>query len=139
MPARLAFLILVAVSAYLPAQGNFDVRAEHIAGMTLDHYYTADNKHHAAEFSWTFTKNGFTIKKGKASIPAHITDELLGAGLTADEIAGQWKLADGKLELTAIKAGDKAGKEKVSLTVFRTAPTVVRVNVPSQHVFATRK
>ena len=139
MPARLALLVLVALAARLPAQGNFDVKDEHIAGMTLNHYFTADNKYHAADFSWVFTKDGFTVKKGKDAIPAHMTDQLLGAGVTADEITGTWKLAGGKLELTAIKAGDKAGKEKVSLTVFRTAPTVVRVNAPSQHVFATGK
>jgi hypothetical protein len=140
MPTRLALVFLLAVAAGpLAAQGNFDVKDEHIAGMTLNHYFTADNKHHTADFSWAFTKDGFTVKKAKAAIPAHVTDQLLGAGVTADEITGKWKLADGKLELTGIKAGDKAGKEKVSLTVFRTAPTVVRVNAPSQLVFVTGK
>jgi hypothetical protein len=139
MPARLVLLLLVALAAGLSAQGNFDVKDEHIAGMKLNHYFTADNKHRTPEFAWEFVKDGFTVKKGKNAIPTHITDQLLGAGVTADEITGKWKLADGKLELTGIKAGDKAGKEKVSLTVFRTAPTVVRVNAPSQHVFVTGK
>jgi hypothetical protein len=117
------------------AQGEFDVRAEHIAGMKLDHYYSEDRKHRSADFAWEFTKDGFTLKKGKGPIPDHLLGLLLPAGTAADEVTGKWTFVDGKLELTDIRADGKAGKEKVTVVVFRTAAKLVRMRAPTQHVF----
>lgn len=57
--------------------------------------------------------------------------------MAADEIRGLWKLEGGegqRLVLTEIKAGDKIGKDNVSLRIYKTAPTVVRIGEP-QFVF----
>ncbi|MBP3957119.1 hypothetical protein J8F10_17785 [Gemmata sp. G18] len=111
------------------------VAAADVTGMKLNHYYTPDKKNHEPDFTWTFTKTEFTIKKGAGPIPKHLIEKLLSEGAAADEITGSWKLNDGKLELTDIRAGDKAGKKDVGLRIFKTAPTVVRVCDPDQFVF----
>ncbi|AMV25785.1 hypothetical protein VT84_15415 [Gemmata sp. SH-PL17] len=115
------------------------VAAADIPGMKLNHYFTPDKKNHEPDFTWTFTKSEFVIKKGAGPIPKHLIEKLLPEGVTGDEITGSWKLKDGKLELTDIKVGDKAGKKDVSLPVFKTAPTVVRVCDPDQFVFGVSR
>lgn len=131
------FFFLVAAPAF--AQGNFKVTEEDIPKLKFNHYFTADKKYHAPDFEWTFTKTGFTVKTGKGAIPAHVLDTLLPDGATADEVTGNWKFVDGELVLSDIKAGKVDGRKEAKLGIFKTAPTVVRVNCPHQAVFAVEK
>jgi hypothetical protein len=121
------------------AQGNFSVVEKDIPALKLNHYYTADKKMHEADFDWTFTKDTFTLKKGKGAIPAHLLNELLPDGVTADEIQGKWKFQGGKLVLSEIKAGKKDGRKEASLSIFKTAPTVIRIGFTPQYVFALER
>jgi hypothetical protein len=81
------------------------------------------------------------LRKAKGAIPADLLEKLLPAGKSADEVRAKWKLEgkEGKkLVLTEIKAGEVAGKEVVSLVIYRTAPTVIRIGNP-QYVFAVQR
>jgi hypothetical protein len=137
----MASLALLALGAQA-AQGQYSpVTKAEVTALALNHYFTPDNKSHRPDFAWTFTQTEFVIKKGKGAIPADLHDRLLPEGTTADEIRGKWSLAgkDGqKLVLTGIKAGDNSGKKEVSLTIYKTAPTVVRIGEP-QYVFGLRR
>lgn len=128
-------LMFLSLTGQARAQGNFVVSEADIPTLKLNHYFTPDKKHHDADFEWTFTKTSFTIKKGKSAIPKHIASKLLPEGVTADEITGDWALKEGRLQFSKIKAADKDGKKDVSLVVFKTAPTVVRVSDPDQVFF----
>ena len=132
-------LLLVLVAAPAFAQGNFKVTEDDIPKLKLNHYFTDNKKSHDADFEWSFTKTAFTVKKGKGAIPAHVLDTLLPDGATADEVTGNWKFVDGELVLSDIKAGKADGRKEVKLGIFKTAPTVVRVNCPHQAVFAVEK
>jgi len=124
------------------AQGQYSSVSEaNVADLTLNHYFTPDKKSHKPDFEWTFTKTEFVLKKGKGAIPADLVEKLLPNGATADEIRGQWKVAEKegqRLVLTKIKAADKAGNKDVSLSIYKTAPTVVRIGDP-QYVFGIGK
>ncbi|MGL4554556.1 MAG: hypothetical protein ACRC33_25610 [Gemmataceae bacterium] len=104
--------------------------------MKLNHYYPLpDKKFHAADFEWSFKKGTFTVKKGKSAIPADLLGKLLVDGV-ADEVEGKWSLNGGNLVLSEIKAGKKEGRKEVHLSVFKTAPTVVRISYAgAQYVF----
>lgn len=121
-------------------QGQYaPVTAEDVPTLKLNHYFTTGQKGgRTADFEWTFTKDGFTIKKGKAAIPADLLGKLLPETATADEITGKWAVDKGELVLTHIKAGETKGKESVKLRIYRTAPTVVRIGEP-QYVFAVER
>ncbi|MEO2090555.1 MAG: hypothetical protein ABGY75_13805 [Gemmataceae bacterium] len=134
-----SMLLTVLLAAPASAQGNFRVAEADIPRLKLNHYFTADKKAHEADFEWTFTKTGFTVKKGRGAIPTPLLDTLLPDGTTVDEVTGNWKFADGQLVLSDIKAGKVNGRKDVKLGVFKTAPTVVRVNCPHQAVFAVEK
>jgi hypothetical protein len=129
---------LLAAGERADAQGKYaEVTDADVVALKLNHYFGADKKGRDRDFEWTFTKTEFVVKKGKGAIPADLMERLLPAGAAADEIRGKWKLEgkDGKkLVLTEIKAGDTAGKKDVSLVIYRTAPTVVRIGNP-QYVF----
>lgn len=125
--------------APLAAQGTYGpVTADEVVKLKLNHYFTADKKGHDPDFEWTFTKTEFVVKKGTGPIPAELLGRLLPDGKTADEVRGTWALdGKGRLALTDIKAGDTAGKKDVSLPIYKTAPTVVRIG-ETQYVFALR-
>jgi hypothetical protein len=127
--------ILVTFAERANAQGNFVVTQDDIPKLKLNHYFTPDKKSHDADFEWTFTKTGFTIKKGKGPIPTHIANKLLPEGTVADQITGDWALKEGQLRLSKIRAGGKDGKKQVDLSIFKTAPSVVRLCDPDQLVF----
>src|SRR3712207_7980431 len=40
-----------------------------IRGMKLDHYFGPDRKQRAGDFTWTFGKDTFVMKKAKGAIP----------------------------------------------------------------------
>ena len=124
------------VATQANGQGKYaPVTADDVPTLQLNHYFTGAKKGgRTADFEWTFTKDGFTIKKGKAAIPADLLAKLLPEKATADEITGKWKVDAGRLVLTDIRAGETKGKESVELPIYRTAPTVVRVGEP-QYVF----
>ncbi|MEY2613501.1 MAG: hypothetical protein RL069_2313 [Planctomycetota bacterium] len=136
--SSLQFVALTPVGA----QGQYSPVSEaNIVDLTLNHYFTPDKKSHTPDFEWTFTKREFVLKKGKGAIPADLVEKLLPKGATADEIRGQWKLADKegqRLVLTEIKAGDKGRNKEVSLSIYKTAPGVVRIGEP-QYVFGIGK
>ncbi|MFN0055913.1 MAG: hypothetical protein ACKV0T_27530 [Planctomycetales bacterium] len=130
---------LLAPLAPLQAQGRFPpVTDGDVLGLSLNHYFSADKKHHPADFEWTFTETTFLLRKGDGPIPVDLQAKLLPKGAAADEIRGRWKLdeKDGPaLVLTKIQAGDKEGRPEVRLPIYRTAPTVIRIGEP-QYVFA---
>lgn len=141
MVRALIGLLLVASAAVadpVPGKGYPPVTADDVPLLKLNHYFTPDNKGHDRDFAWTFTKDGFTVKKDKGAIPADLLKKLLPDGATADEITGKWKVENGTITFTGIKAGDKAGREKASYSIYRTAPTVVRIGEP-QYVFAVER
>lgn len=141
LAAVISSLQLVAVN-HVRAQGQFSPVSEaDVVALSLNHYFTPDDKSHEADFEWTFTKTDFVVKKGKGAIPADIIEKLLSKGATANEIRGKWKLADKggrRLVLTEIKAGDLAGSKEVNLSIYKTAPSVVRIGEP-QYVFGIGK
>ena len=121
-------------------QVNFPVGEADIVAMQLMHYYSPDNKFHEVDFEWSFKKGTFTLKKGKAEIPADLQKKLLPDGKTAEEIEGKWSLKDGKLVLSEIKAGSTEGRKDVSMEVYKTAPTVVRIGYGApQYAFVVKK
>ena len=124
------------------AQGEYSPVSEaNVVVLTLNHYFTPDKKSHVPDFEWSFTKTEFVLKKGMGAIPTDLLEKLLPKGATADKIRGKWKLADKdgqQLVLTEIKAGDKPGNQAVSLVIYKTAPTVVRIGEP-QYVFGIGK
>ena len=125
-------------SGVVDAQGKFSsVTDANVVDLKLNHYYTPDQKPHDTDFEWTFTNTEFVLKKGKGPIPSDLMMKLLPEEMATDEIRGLWKLEGGdgqRLVLTKIKAGDKIGKDNVSLRIYKTAPTVVRIGEP-QYVF----
>jgi hypothetical protein len=123
------------------AQGDFSVERIDLPAMKLNHYFPLpDKKFHEADFEWTFKKGTFSVKKGKGAIPIDLVEKLLPEGETADEIEGQWVLKKGNLVLTEIKAGKKKGREEVTVSVFKTAPTVIRIGYSdAQYVFGIDK
>jgi|GEM_PF-2267097 len=128
-----------ATNAEVP--GHAPVNETNIVDLTFNHYFTPDKKSHAADFEWTFTKKEFVLKKGTGAIPADLLEKMLPKGSTADEIRGKWRLANTEgqqLVLTEIKAGDTSGNEEVSLFIYKTAPTVVRIG-ELQYVFGIGK
>ena len=118
---------------------EFTVAEADLPKLKLNHYFPNAKEFHDPDFEWTFTKTSFTIKKGTGPIPPYLIKMLLPEGGTADEITGTWTLKEGKLNLIKIQAGDKAGKKDVSLPIFKTAPTVVRICNPQQVVFEVVK
>jgi hypothetical protein len=142
---RLAVLAIVAGllvgSSRADAQGQYrEVTSEDVLALKLNHYFTADNKSHQADFAWSFTKDEFVLKSAAGAIPTDLVKRLLPAGSKADEIHGKWKPDGRQLVLTDILATDKSGGEvlgnkEAKLPIYRTAPTVVRIGEP-QYVFA---
>lgn len=134
-------ICLLSTSSVSLAQGNFPLTNADLCAMKLIHYYPLPDKSlHEVDFEWTFGQETFTVKKGKAAIPADLMSKLLPQGETADEITGKWTLTGGKLVLSEIKAGTKPGRKNVGLAIYKTAPTVVRIGYDDgQYVFAVEK
>lgn len=135
-----AFVLALARSS--PGQGQYRaVTADDVVQLTLNHYFTPDNKGHDLDFAWTFTKEEFVVKAGKGPIPADLMKRLLPAGAKAVEIRGKWKIIaeEGQIAFTDILAtdasgGDVLGNKAAKYRIYRTAPTVVRIGEP-QYVF----
>jgi hypothetical protein len=131
---------LLGIAAASPPPGKFPVGEGDITAMRLNHYYDPDKRLHEADFTWSFEKEAFTLKKGKANIPADLVEKLLPEGATADEIRGKWALTDGRLLLTEVRAGKREGRKEVSLSVYKTAAGVVRIGYGApQYVFAIER
>jgi hypothetical protein len=133
----LAALLAVLANGRGFALGADGLTADEVPELRLNHYFTPDNRPHDPEFDWTFTKTGFTIKRGEGAIPENLARALLPEGVVADEIRGKWAInaERGTLDLTEIKAGKATGKAGVKLRVMMTGGTVVRLCVPEQFVF----
>jgi hypothetical protein len=125
------------LSAQGPTLVAGPVTEAEVITLKLNHYFTPDRKAHEPDFEWTFTETEFVLKRAQGPIPADLLEQLLPANTTADEIRGKWELdKDGQqLILTGIKAGEKGGKEDVTLFIYKTASTVVRIGEP-QYVFS---
>ena len=140
--ALLVISLLFLAPGRVSAQGQYSpVTESDMAVLKLNHYFTPDDRPHEVDFQWTFTKTEFVIKKGTGAIPADLRRQLLPKGATADEIRGQWTLTekgDKRLLLSGIKAGDQDGNKDVSLRIYKTAPTVVRIGEP-QYVFGIER
>jgi hypothetical protein len=131
---------LLGIPAASPAQGKFPVEEGDITAMKLNHYYGPDNKLREADFTWSFEREAFTLKKGKASIPDDLLEKLLPGGATADEIRGKWALRSGRLLLTEVRAGKQGGRKEVTLSVYKTAAGVVRLGYGApQYVFTIER
>ncbi|MFO0960510.1 MAG: hypothetical protein U0800_24260 [Isosphaeraceae bacterium] len=119
--------------AQSPAGGRYpSVRADQVVRLRLEGYDTPDGRSHEADFEWTFSRDGFVVKKGKGAIPADLSKKLLSEGVTTGEIRGKWALENGgqDLVLTGIKAGDTAGKGKVTMVIEQTGAGIFRVGSP---------
>lgn len=124
--------VALLVGGTLRGQGAYaPVTAADVVAMRLMSHFDPDGKPREPAFHWTFTNDGgFVVKKGAEPIPEHLLKTLLGPApdrRTADEVRGKWAL-DGDLVLTDIRAGEAAGAARVRLQIFRTAPTVIRIN-----------
>jgi hypothetical protein len=136
---------LLPVSDQPPPGGGYALVTEaDVLALKLNHYFTADRKGRAKDFDWSFSADGrFSIKNGTGPIPADLLEKLLPAGGERDVIEEKWKF-DGKdrgtrtLVLTDIKGDGKPGRTEARLTIYRTAPTVVRIGEP-QYVFALER
>lgn len=102
--------------------------------MKFNHYFGPDKKREA-DFEWSFTKETFALKKGKAAIPDDLREIFLEKGVKADEITGKWTFRDGKIVFSDIKAGKQEAKKEASVGVYKTAATVVRIGFVPQYVF----
>lgn len=132
---ELMLLAAAMMAAPVLARGQYhEVTPEDVISMRLNHYSTPDKKGRLADFEWLFFKADFVIKRGEGPIPKDLSTRLAPGIEVVDEIKGKWRLKDGKLELTDVKVGKAAGKS-LSLPIYRTAPTVIRVGDP-QYVFA---
>lgn len=133
--ARFALVALLFSCQVAAAQGNYrEVTENDVVAMKLNHYFTADRKAHDPDFVWTFTPGEFVLKDGTGTIPAYLHDTILPRGRAAREIKGSWKLKDGRLVLTGMKADGRNVVDDASFPIYRTAPTVIRVG-DVQHVF----
>ena len=118
----------------LRGQGTYaPVTAADVVAMRLMQHFDADGKAREPAFHWTFAKDGsFVVKKGAEAIPDKLLKTLLkpaaGRPAAADEVRGNWAVDGGQLVLTDIRAGEAAGAAKVHLDVYRSAPTVIRVD-----------
>ena len=120
--------------------GYSPVTAVNVQAMKLNHYFDENNKNHDPDFEWTFKDGTFTLKEGKGQIPVDLLKKMLPKDATAKMIEGKWKIVDDLkagivIEFTEIKGDGKAGLEKATYNIYKTAPTVVRIGEP-QYVFA---
>ncbi|MGE0821819.1 MAG: hypothetical protein AB7G75_34295 [Candidatus Binatia bacterium] len=133
--------LLVVGQRRLSAQGPFlvagPVTETEVVKLQLNHYFTPDRQAHNPDFEWTFTPTEFVLKKAQGPIPADLREQLLPAHTTTNNIRGKWKLdkTGQQLLLTEITAGEKKGKENVTLFIYKTASTIVRIGEP-QYVFS---
>jgi hypothetical protein len=119
-----------------------EIEQADVSGMKLNHFFGPDRRARVGELTWTFAKDTFAIRKGTAAIPADLVSALLphdAAAPAPDEITGRWELKDGKLRLSGIKAGGRAGRESVTLEPYKTAGTVIRIGHLPQYVFETTR
>ena len=131
----IAALMLLAAGGGASAQGTYKpVTDADVVAMRMMHHFDADGNAKDPAFEWSFTKDGkFVVKQGTESIPAHLLKTLLKAppadkAAEVEEITGKWKVKDGQLVLTDIKAGDAEGVKKAEFHIYRSAPTVIRVD-----------
>jgi len=119
--------------------GYAAITADDVQAMKFQHYYYTDkNKYQEGNFKISFEKDGFKIEKDKDPISDDLFTRLLPEGEKAVRIEGKWKLDSERqaIVLTDILYnGKKKGRKEVSLHVFRTAPTVIRMT-ERQYVFA---
>lgn len=141
--AVLAAVVGCATCGAVAAQGPYPpVTGADLPRLRLNHYFDSDKRYRERDFEWTFDKTGFVVRAGSGGIPADLLAKLLPPKATATEVRGKWELVerDGArwLLLTDIRAGATAGNANVTLPIYRTAPTVVRVGSP-QYVFGTAR
>jgi hypothetical protein len=118
--------------------GYRNINAADVPKLKFAHYFTPNDRHHSADFEWTFSEKSFNIAAGKGSIPAHLLEKFTG-GAAANSITGAWSLksegAGVRLAFTDLKVDGKSAPNKaVELPIYPTAPTVFRIGEP-QHVF----
>ena len=143
-------VLLVWVGSFTPqlaiAQGEYrEVTPEDVLAMKLFHYFTPDESVHEPDFKWCFKKKTFVLTADTGGLPADLQERLLPEGATAREIRGRWRLDDKngrRLILTDITAKENedeetefAGRKRVRLPIYRTAPSVIRVG-HLQYVFS---
>ena len=131
----LAGIAVFMLAGQINAQGEYKkVTDADVLALRLNHYFTANKAFHKPDFEWTFAKDGFVMKEGAGKISPYLMETILPKGQTASEIRGKWKLEEGRLTLSSIKADGKDVKGAPSFPIYRTAPIVVRIG-DVQHVF----
>ena len=134
IPAVMWVLLAVTAGA-ARGQGAYDpVTDADVVAMRMIPRFGPDGTAREAVFEWSFTDDGkFVVKKGTGPIPAHLLKALLKPesrkkAAAVDELRGKWAVKDGQLVLTDIRAGDVEGVEKAQFHIYRSAPTVIRID-----------
>lgn len=152
MLRRMFFVCLLGIAATFAflfawpgvlAQAGFDyakVTAEDMLALQFNHYFSVDRKGHEADFEWSFTQKGFAMKEAKGPIADYLTKTLALDAEKVKRVEGKWKLVTKSnggqaIVFTDIKADGKPVANEVEMSIYRTAPTVIRIGEP-QHVFA---
>lgn len=127
---------LISAPVQARAQGHYEpVVAGDLVGAKFNHYYDANMKAVIPpDFSWNFTATNLTIRAGKGAIPADLLMQLAGGMKDVKLIEAGWKLTAGELVVSGIRLDGKPTRTMAKLSVFRTAPTVIRIGV-HQYVF----
>jgi hypothetical protein len=135
-PLSVSTLAVLMFLAHEPswALDQAPVTAGDVTAMVLEQHYGPDRKARPAEFTWTFNPDGtFLVKRDKGAIAPHLLRTLLDLKPDRDvpdvpQVSGRWALKGGRIRLTDARAGDAAGTAKVDLHVYRTAPTIIRID-----------
>lgn len=137
LAAGFAVALSVATAMGAMPVGYSAVTEADLPQMSLNHYFTPAGRPGDQQFAWTFAADGtFEAKAGEGSIPLELRQRLTGSEAEAKQIAGKWKLAEGQIHFSDVKADGKAVAPETPAVyrIYRTAPTVVRIGEP-QYVF----
>jgi hypothetical protein len=143
---RLFALPFLSIAALLLAVGSVEgdgpigysqVTQADLPLLSLNHYFDANGKSPGTKFVWTFAADGtFDVQPGEAGIPLDLRQRLAGDVAEAKQISGKWKLEGRMIRFSEVKIDGKPAtpEEQASYSIYRTAPTVIRIGEP-QYVF----
>lgn len=110
-----------------------------LPAMKFAYYFDVNDKHHEADFTWTFTTDKFKIASKKGPVAAEILKKIKATAKAPKTIEGKWFLETSPqggttLSLTDMRVDDMPFSGKATYNIYRTAPTVIRIGEP-QYVF----
>lgn len=108
----------------VPIGGNYgSVVRDHLIGEHIC-WRTGPER---AEFLWIFRPDDrFEIRPTGAAFPVEALRVLVGGETPPGRVAGTWRLENGRLHLSDIRADDREGLPDVEIPLFRTP--IVRLN-----------